>query len=134
MYATTQNMIERYGAEELIQLTDRVGVGLIDEAVLAQALDDATAEIDSHLAFRYQLPLAVVPAALVRIACEIARYQLHADAPREAVKDRYDNALRFLRSVAKGEIRLVEPAGTTAETEACAQIESGRSVFKGGGF
>ena len=134
-YCTSQDLIDRYGEEELIQLTDRTGTGAIDQSVLDQAIADAAAEIDAHLAFRYELPLTEVPAALTRIACEITRYQLYDDAPLDAVKDRYDNALRFLRSVAKGEIRLVQQSGAPAETENFAQVDPGRSVFdNGGGF
>lgn len=134
MYVAAQELIDRYGEEELIQLTDRHGMGAIDHAVLDQAIADASAEIDSYLAGRYTLPLVEVPAALSRIACEIARYHLYDDAPTEAVKDRYDNAIRFLRSLAKGEISLARQDGTPADTVNAAEIDPGRSVFTGGGF
>lgn len=138
MYCAKQDMIDRYGAEELIQLTDRAGTGVIDDAVLNQAIADSGAEIDGYLATRYELPLTVVPPVLVRIACEIARYHLYDDAATDTVKDRYDNSVRFLRSLAKGDVSLVQQTGAAAETSesaGVAEFDTGRAVFNnGGGF
>lgn len=137
MYGTKPDMIARYGEEELIQLTDRVAAGVIDDTVLDQARADAAAEIDGYLAGRYQLPLAEVPPSLVRVACEIARYHLYDDAVTDNVKDRYDNAVRFLRALAKGDVTMVQSTGVSSETSesaGLAEFDDGRSVFSGGGF
>ncbi|PLX49120.1 MAG: DUF1320 domain-containing protein [Desulfobulbaceae bacterium] len=134
MYCTQADMVARYGEEELIQLTDRVSLGVIDTTVLDLALGDAAAEIDGYLAGRYELPLAEVPAALTLIACDIARYRLYDDGATSSVKDRYDQAVLYLRQVAKGDVGLVQPAGAVAETAGMAEFEGGRTVFNGGGF
>jgi phage gp36-like protein len=135
MYGSQADMEDRFGTEELIQLTDRTGSGVIDAAVLNRAIADADAEIDGYLASRYKLPLAETPPALTRIACDIARYLLYDDAVIDSVKDRYDNAVKFLRGVARGDVSLVEQTGDTAETAGVAEFESGRTVFNsGGGF
>ncbi|MHB1183393.1 MAG: gp436 family protein [Desulfobulbia bacterium] len=137
MYGSKQDMIDRYGEEELIQLTDRVDAGIIDDTVLDQARADADAEIDGYLAGRYQLPLAEVPPSLVRVACEITRYHLYDDAVTDNVKDRYDNAVRFLRALAKGDVTMVQSTGAAADTSesaGVAEFETSRSVFTGGGF
>ncbi len=134
MYCTKQNMIDRYGNEELIQLTDRDNLGVIDDTVLGQAQADADAEIDGYLASRYTLPLPDVPTSLVRVACEISRYHLYDDTAPAGVKDRYDNSVRFLRLVSKGDIRLLQDTGVTEETAGAAEVVPGRNVFDGGGF
>lgn len=129
-YCTQQDLVDRFGEDELIQLTDRANVGAIDQAVLDRAIADAGAEIDGYLAGRYALPLATVPTVLVRLACDITRYFLYDKAPPEQVAKRYDDAARFLRSVAKGEVALgADAAGVKAMPSDGAQMESGGRIF-----
>jgi phage gp36-like protein len=80
-YATAAQMEEQFGLRELIALTDRDNIGVVDSAVLARAQGDADAEIDSYLAGRYTLPLTGTFPVLVRHACNMARYHLFR-APR----------------------------------------------------
>lgn len=129
-YCTKQNMIDRFGSEELIQLTDRTNAGVIDDTVLNQAIDDASSEIDGYLAGRYALPLATVPTALTRIACNMARYHLYDDAATEAVRQRYEDAVKFLRSVGTGQIDMgLATDGSRPTPSTGAQMESGGRVF-----
>jgi phage gp36-like protein len=104
-YCTRQNMIERFGEPELIQLTDTVGAGVIDDVVLDQAMDDAAAEINSYLSM-YSLPLATVPAKFVRMACDIARYFLYDDAATDEVVRRFEAAIAYLKMIGTGKIVL----------------------------
>jgi phage gp36-like protein len=113
-YATEQDLIDRYGEEELIQLTDRANVGAIDSAVLARAIADADAEIEGYLVGRYALPLASVPPLLARLACDIARYHLYDDAPLEQVRTRYEDARAHLKGIANGTVQLGLPASAGA--------------------
>lgn len=118
-YATPQDMIDRFGEEELIQLTDRLDSGVLDDAVLDRALADAAAVIDGHLVGRYadQMPLVAVPPILVGYHADLARELLYVDAVPEAVTRRADLARRFLEQVAKGDILLgVAPAPTGGNT------------------
>ena len=113
-YATAQDMLQRFGADELRQLTDRALplLGEIDQGVLGRALADADGVIDRHLGARYALPLAVpYPADLVRLACDIARYMLHDMSAPELVRDHYDDALRTLREMADGKLPLIDADG-----------------------
>lgn len=103
-YATQADLEVRFGATELAQLTDRVGGSAIDAAAVARALADADAEIDGYLAARYQLPLASVPPVLARVAADIARYRLWADRASEAVRKRYEDAVRDLKAISSGGI------------------------------
>ncbi len=62
-YATKQNLIDRFGAEELIQLTDRATppAGVINDTGLNQALADAHAGADGYLGPRQTPPLPAGP-------------------------------------------------------------------------
>jgi phage gp36-like protein len=113
-YATSADLVSRYGETEILQLTDRAGLGVVDELVAAEALDDASAEVDTYLVGRYDLPLATTPLVLVRLTCEIARYRLYPE-PSEAVRRAYEDARRVLEQLAAGKLTLGLPedsAGT----------------------
>ena len=110
-YATQSDLVERFGADELVQLTNRLGGQSIDAVVLGRALLDADAEIDGYLATRYTLPLASTPAVLVRLAADLARYQLCGDKVPDSVRQRYVDAVAVLKRLATGEVQL---AGITA--------------------
>lgn len=105
-YCTQQNMIDRFGVEELTELTDREQLGEIGQAVLDAAIADATADIDMYLSTRYTLPLSIVPAVLTRLCCDIARFYLHGNNVPEHINDRHDTAIDLLESIAKGDIDL----------------------------
>lgn len=72
---------------------------------IAGAISDAAAEIDAYLT-GYPLPLAVVPANLTRIACDMARYYLYDDQMIDVVEARYKAAVKYLEQVAAGKIPL----------------------------
>ena len=130
MYAAKQDLVARFGENELIQLTDRTNAGIIDETVLEQAINDANAEINGYLGGRYQLPLAIVPASIKPLCCDIARYKLYDDQSSEQVNKRYDAAIRFLSSVSKGHISLgIDTGGEKAIGSDLAEIQSAGSLF-----
>lgn len=133
-YATAQDMIKRFGEEELIDLTDRDGsLGSIAAPVLDQALADASAEIDGYLGGRYKLPLATVPAVLIRICCDIARYQLYDERANEQLQTRYQDSIKFLRSLGKGELNLGLPdEGESGPSQNLAEMHSDGHVFRRG--
>jgi len=128
-YCTQQNLIDRFAEDELIQLTDRDNVGVIDTNVLDLAISDASAEIDSYLA-AYPLPLTVIPTGLTRIACNIARFYLYDDNAPEHIEKLYENSINYLKAVAQGKISLgVDSAGQQAVASDNAVMESGGRVF-----
>jgi len=132
-YATEQHMVDRFGEQELVELTDRVGVGRIDAAVLDRALTDADGEINGYLATRYTLPLSPVPLTLARIASDIARYYLYADRVTEAVRTRYQDAIKFLRNVSEGLVTLGVDAASAAPADAGGpQFDGAERVFTRG--
>lgn len=129
-YATVQDMIDRFGERELIQLTDPEIVA-VQAARAERALGDAQALVDGYLGRVYRLPLAgcakpapvpgdpgavqlVPPPQLTRITCDVARYYLYDDiAPEHEVYIRYKAADRELGLVAEGRAVLSCPWGGT---------------------
>jgi phage gp36-like protein len=105
-YATRSDMTLRYGEAEIASLEDADNVGAGDEAVTARALEDASEEVDSYVAVRYQTPLPSVPAPLARAACDIARFRLYKDRPTEEVKYRYERSVKWLEHLAAGKVLL----------------------------
>lgn len=105
-YATQQDLIDRFGSQELLELSDRSRSGAIDGAVVARALGDAEAEINGYLSAKFTLPLDPVPDTIARIASDIARYYLYDDRATEVVRDRYNNAIKFLKGVVAGDISI----------------------------
>lgn len=131
-YATQSALETRFGAAEILQLTDREGLGIVDVGVLAGALAEADAEINAYLVGHYVLPLATVPAILGRLACDIARYRLASDNPLEEVRKRYEDARRLLEALAAGRVTLDLPT-TSQSVGGLVEMVSGRGrVFNGG--
>lgn len=132
-YCTAQQLIDRFGESELTQITDREQAGGIDYAVLDQAIADADAEINAYLT-AYPLPLAVVPANLVRIACDITRYYLYEDQMIDQVQKRYKDAIDWLKMVAAGKINLPADAlgNLPAATGSDVDFVANESVFTSG--
>lgn len=106
-YCTQDDLVTRFGEEELAQLTDHNWEdGRLDEAVIARAIDDATGEIDARLVKRYPLPLETIPRLLTRVACDIARFYLYQDRVTETVEKRYSAAIKLLDGIARGDVSL----------------------------
>ena len=116
--AHLQTLLDRYDEATLVRLTDRSAVptGVIDSARVDRALADADATIDAHLRGPYALPLDEVPEALVRVAAALAMWQLHPFEPDAKTRADRDEALAFLKGVARGELKL--PLASGAEPAA----------------
>lgn len=108
MFATVDKMVDRFGMDELVALSDRNNAGVIDYQVVQAALASATDEMSPYLINRYELPFASVPSVLTVFACDIARYHLTGTAVLETdvVANRYKQAIQFLDKVAAGKIQL----------------------------
>jgi phage gp36-like protein len=119
-YASQSDLVERYGTDMLINLTDRATppVDAIDAGVVTRGLEDADAAIDGYLKGRYALPLSVTPPLLRDLAQAITIYKLHRDTAAEKIRNDYTDALKTLSLIASGTIRLdvagVEPAASGA--------------------
>jgi len=133
-YATQADMVSRFGSTEVIAMTDRDRTGEIDADLLSNALDDASAEMDTYLAGRYRLPLSTVPRFLAGLCCDIARYRLAGAEVRdtEEVRTRFRDAIAFLKLAADGKVTLgVDPAGMTVQPGSTIRFEQGTRIFSG---
>ena len=83
----------------------------VPEVDLQGALDSASGIADGYLGARYKLPIVTASPDLVEAVCKIAAYnllalrgynpELGADV---LIRDRYDDAVRWLERVADGKI------------------------------
>lgn len=132
-YATAADLLTRFSEEEIAQRSDRNMPRLVDAALLVAvvaggsltawtaaeqaaataalgvitgALADADSTIDGYLASRYTVPLVTPAPAVVRTACDLARYYLYDDQVTETVQKRYDAAVAWLRDVSTGKVSL----------------------------
>lgn len=112
-YAAQADIENRYGSNLLLTIADPDGTGQVNTGTVALALADASELIDSHLQERYQLPLATTPSILVVVAVDVAVYRI-ATLPTEEMRKRYEDALKLLKSISKGELQLgLAPPPTT---------------------
>lgn len=98
----------RFGAEETAQVLESA-----DGATLVQAIADAESIVDSYLVVvpdrTFVVPLQVaVPARLVEITADLARYEIHAKQVTHEIKRRRDQAIEFLEKLATGALGIPE--------------------------
>ena len=131
MYCTKDDMITTFGEAELIQLTDRMDRGVIDDATLNAAMSTAQAEVNAWLEGRYSLPLPSVPDVLRRIAMDITRYLLWGDVNSDHhVARRYADQSKLLRSIGRGQAALgLDSTGAKTLAVDTVQISQGRNDF-----
>ncbi|MFZ4537821.1 gp436 family protein [Propionivibrio sp.] len=127
-YATTQDLVDRFGATVVAQ---RAG-GSVDGVAVGLALLDASAEIDSHLSRRYTLPLAATQPVLLPLCCAIAIYRLYGNVLTEAVRDGYRDAVRRLEAIASGQTELAAVAVEAGARDTSVTSPSRERVFNGG--
>lgn len=108
-YSTQSDLLEQLEENVLIQLTDDSGSGEVDVSAVDRAIADADAEIDSYCGTRYTVPFSPVPVMIRKLSVDIAIYNLFSRRALDVADERqqrYDNAIRFLRDLAKGLISL----------------------------
>lgn len=126
-YASIADFRAGIPLRDLIALTDLdEGTGEVNEARLQAALDDASAEIDSYVAKALSgeplTRLKVEPPRILKVICRnLALHQLYVNIGHdmEARRSLREDAITFLKSVARGETALgdggsvIEPEVTT---------------------
>lgn len=131
-YCSQADLVERFGAVELAQLTDETAGANADAAEVTKACDEATSIIDAYLATRYTTPLAVIPPMVRKWAVDIARRILWKDRalPESTVARNYDGALAQLKDVARGIAALPDTTGTMAATnDGAISVQTAYQVF-----
>ena len=119
-YSEKADILEQMDEDILIQLTDDVDAGIVNDDAVTRAIADADSEIDSYCGVRYSVPFSTVPDRVRKLSVDIAIYNLYArrkGAPEDR-KTRYENAIRFLKDIAKGLATLGQddPDGSPAES------------------
>lgn len=116
MYTTLQDLTRRYGEDMILHLTDRSDppAGVIDAQIVDGAIADTAAVIDGYVGAKYALPFGTVPEQIPPLALAIAIYKLHVFDTDAKIKDEYESAIRALREISQGTIRL-NAEGVAAE-------------------
>ncbi|MFW2438062.1 MAG: gp436 family protein [Arenicellales bacterium] len=108
-YITTQELIERFGKKEMLELADPHETGSIDATVVDAAIDDASALIDGFVSKGgYDLPLSSVPRTIKRICADITRYYLWDDSASDRVLELHKDGITWLKDLAAGRTELGE--------------------------
>lgn len=146
-YGTVQDMIDRFGEHELVELTDLQNIppATIDTDRVGVKLADASAFVDGYVGQVYRLPLRgclkpatvpggeptyVPPPVLTRLVCDVARYYLHDDlAPENEVYRRYKAVVRELEQIATGKALLSCPWGGSAGELVSSDAQQGNEVL-----
>lgn len=140
MYATKQDLINKFGEREVIALTDREPYQhAVNDTVLNEAIVAVSAEIDSYISPRYPVPLNPVPKIIAFMACDMVRYYLTGAAATETdpIAMRYKNAIKFLVNVGEGKVTLggmPNNAGVAPTVDNTVQMTSGGRVFGRGDY
>lgn len=110
-YGSLETLGRQLGHDELLQIAPGPDGESLDEALLLDALRRASREADSYLATRYSVPLKVYgeeqglwPEPLTSFVADMAHYHLLGGSARddEAISRRYQEALDWLKAIAKG--------------------------------
>lgn len=118
-YADVTQLKAVIPAGDLALLTDFEGTALPSDARLEQALDDASAEINTWIAKAVDLPLADPPHILAVICRDLAMHRLYVNLGHdsEAYKRLRDDALATLRGIRDGKISIGDDGdGETRQT------------------
>ena len=141
VYATVDDLIDRFGEAEMIGLTDPDNTA-VQSARAQRKLEDAHALANGYVGMAYRLPLAgcakpapqpgnpqavetVAPPLLARLVCDIARYYLYDDKSTEEVLKRYEQAKQELLHISQGKATLTCPWGGVAGDPLSADPQAG---------
>lgn len=131
-YLTPAKMSELFGAQEMLELSQLYDPDAIsiDEPRVQANIDSAEAEVNSYLSIRYALPLTSVPLVLTEKTADIARYKLDSIRPRDDVRQRYEDAIKWLRLVCDGKIDLgLDDSGEEVAADAPVASRAGKRSF-----
>lgn len=142
-YITPADLVARFGAEEIAQVSDRamprevtpelLGLAIAADplsgwaasdvtavtnavSLLTTTIDDAQSAIDAYLSGRYSTPLATVPLIIKRMTADVARYYLHGDRASDPVIKAYDAAMALCRDIAAGKVAFGADVITSPKT------------------
>ncbi len=114
MYSSIARIKARLTNDTLLQLTDDEQLGSVNDTKITTALTTASRVADMLCGTKYSVPFAVVPPIVEDLVDDIAVYELYARKVQEfpeVVKEKRDNAVKFLTNVSNGTASLgIDPA------------------------
>ena len=130
-YCALADLLKAREEAVLVQLTDDDGLGVVNTAVVDEAIDRAGGEIDTYAGRQYATPLSPVPdiirdAAVVLTLCRL--YNRRQGPPESLLTER-SRVTSWLKDLAAGRVGLGEgdPAGTPPSS--AADIDSSGRIF-----
>ena len=132
-YATSDELVARYGTTELIRLTVPDGQPMVAVNVeqATAALVRASQLIDGYLRRRYQVPLDLPPGEISDACMTLARYDLsfgeQRDVP-EQTRLAYKDKIAWLEGISKGNI-LLDLEEVPTSDESFAQVSDADDLF-----
>jgi len=131
-YCSQTDIEKLIPVEELAELTAESGE-TPDSDIVSECIALADAEIDSYLAVRYTLPLSATPARIKALSADMAIYHLYSrrDHFPEVRRQKYEDAVAFLKAVAKGQAEIIGADGIeiTSGAATIVEISSSTRIF-----
>lgn len=129
-YCSIDDILRVIPEGELAELTTEVGTSP-DTDVVNEAVAKADALIDAYCGRQYAVPFDPVPELVESLSVDIAVYRLYLR--RRVVPDparqRYEDALSFLKDVSTGKAVISADAATAASGSDVVQMEANDRVF-----
>ena len=129
----TQSELEQRDAR-LKAWTDDDAVGAIDAAIVSEAIDNASAEIDAAASQQYQTPLGLGNATTARIVKDrtgaIAIYKIasRVGGVDDNLRMQYEDALRWLERLRDGKVALAGESKIEADKPGGGIVLGGSAV------
>jgi len=111
-YITEQDLIDLFGEEEIIELSnlDNPNATTVNSARVAAAIAWSEDIFHSYAASYYVIPITSTtgptPPVVRGILLDLTRYQLDSNRPREDVRVRYEDDLKWLVLLSTGKVSL----------------------------
>ncbi|MGE4402845.1 MAG: gp436 family protein [Desulfobulbus sp.] len=131
-YCTLDDLTKLLPEDILVQLTDDDGIGVVNDSRIAEAIDTAGSEIDGWCAPKYVVPFDPVPALVKKCAIDVAIYNLYSrrvETIPETRSTRYKEAMRLLKDIATGLVRLETAQVEARRTEGILTVSAPERLF-----
>jgi len=134
-YCTVDDLRLLLPEDELIELTDDDGVGVLNESVCERAIEEASREVDAYVGLVRTVPVpeAEVPGLLRDLTARLAIYHLfrrralRLDQIPEVWQEERRQALRTLERIARGQIKLVHTDNEEQPANVFRSVRIGRA-------
>lgn len=103
-YATKQDMIDRFGEDEITALTDWAGSVILSDVVITTALDASSAVVDFYISGACQTPVDVPQNVIKEITCDITIFKISKKLRDQSTYQiKYLEAMKMLKMIQEGQ-------------------------------